>query len=71
MVFKKRKWGGGGMINKIKKLLNKNACSECNYYNPDTKVCQSKKVQTYGCHPYVNWFDRKFCKPYKVDGGMK
>ena len=52
------------MINKIKRLLSKNACRECDYYR-ENGVCQSKKVATSGCHPHVNWIDRHFCRPYK------
>ena len=55
------------MINKIKKFLAKNVCSECDYYKSENGVCQSKKCATCGCHPYVTWFDRKFCEPYKAD----
>lgn len=55
------------MINKIKEFLSRNACIKCDYYNSVNGVCQSKKVQTCGCHPCINWFDRKFCTPYKTE----
>ncbi len=54
------------LIDKIKEFLARNVCSECDYFNPENGVCQSKKVQTCGCHPYVNWGDRHFCEPYKA-----
>jgi hypothetical protein len=55
------------MINKIKGFLARNACDECDYYNPENGVCQSKKIATCGCHPCVNWFDKHFCEPRKID----
>jgi len=54
------------MIRKLIKWFNRNYCKECDYYCAGNNVCQSKKCATNGCHPYVNWFDRHFCKPYKA-----
>lgn len=51
----------------IKEFLARDACSECDYYIPENGICQSKKCCTSGNHPYVNWIDRKFCKPYKAE----
>ena len=55
------------MIHKIKEFLYKNACNECDYYRKNNNTCQSKKVQTCGCHPYVNWIDRHFCEPHNTE----
>ena len=55
------------MIKKLFKWLEKNSCIECEYYCKENNVCQSKKCATYGCNPYVNWFDKHFCKPYKAE----
>jgi len=52
-------------MSKLIQLFKKNACKDCGYYCPENNVCQSKKCVTCGCHPYVNWFDRHFCQPYK------
>lgn len=51
----------------IKEFLKRDVCSECDYYNPETGICQSKKCCTSGNHPYVDWIDRKFCNPYKAE----
>lgn len=56
------------MTNIIKEWLNKNVCIECDYYNENNNVCQSKKVATCGCHSYVSWFDKHFCEPHKAEG---
>ena len=53
------------MIKKLIKWLKRNSCKNCDYYRKNN-ICQSKKVVTFGCHPYVNWFDRHFCTPYKA-----
>lgn len=53
------------MINELIKRLKRNPCKECLYYCKENNVCQSKKCATCGCHPYITWFDRLFCKPYK------
>lgn len=45
--------------------FKRNVCKECDYYCSENNVCQSKKCETCGIHPYVNWFDRHFCQPYK------
>lgn len=54
------------MINKLIQWFKRNACKECDYYHAESNVCQSKKCETCGCHPYVNWFDRHFCEPHKA-----
>ena len=59
------------MSNTIQEWLNENACSKCDYYCAKNNVCQSKKCATCGCHPYVNWFDRHFCKAYTKHIGQK
>lgn len=59
------------MIKKLIGLLKRNPCKDCDYYRKENNVCQSKKVATCGNHPYVNWFDRHFCEPYKAEGGDK
>ena len=56
------------MIKKLIKWLKRNPCKNCDYYYKENNTCQSKKVATCGCHPYVNWFDRHFCEPYKEEG---
>ena len=55
------------MIKKLIQWFKRNACKDCDYYYPENNVCQSKKCVTCGCHPYVNWFDRHFCQPYKAE----
>lgn len=55
------------MIYKLIQWFKRNACKECDYYCSKNNVCQSKKVATCGCHPYVNLTDRLFCKPYKAE----
>lgn len=52
-------------MHKLIQWFKRDACKECDYYHAENKVCQSKKCATCGCHPYVNWFDRHFCEPYK------
>ena len=52
-------------MNKLIQWFKRNACKECDYYHAENNVCQSKKCETCGCHPYVNWFDRHFCEPHK------
>jgi Pyruvate/2-oxoacid:ferredoxin oxidoreductase delta subunit len=52
------------MTYKLIPVFKRNTCEDCIYYCSENKVCQSKKVATSGCHPYVDWFDRHFCKPY-------
>lgn len=51
---------------KLFKLLHngaqKDACKECDYYNPSNGTCKSKKYSTW--NPYVTNFDRRHCKPY-------
>jgi len=59
------------MIKKLIKWFKRNACKECDYYYPENNVCQSKKCETCGCHPYVNWFDRHFCTPHKTESEDK
>ena len=54
------------MIKKLIKWLKRNYCKNCDYYKKNN-ICQSKNVATCGCHPYVNWFDRHFCTPYKAE----
>ena len=53
------------MINKIKKILNKNACIKCDYYRSRDTVCQLLKHMPCGYHWEVNWLDRHFCRPHK------
>lgn len=53
------------MIKKLIKWFKRNPCKTCVYYRQRNNVCQSKKVATCGCHPYVNWIDRLFCEPLK------
>lgn len=55
------------LIRWFMKNYKKNACKECDYYCADYNTCQSKKCATCGRHPYVNWFDRHFCEPYKAE----
>jgi hypothetical protein len=57
------------MVYRLVRWFNKNACRICSYYCTENNVCQSKKCATYGRNPYVNWFDRHFCKPYKAESG--
>ena len=59
------------MTNKIKEFLSKNACAECDYYNKNNNVCQSKKVQMCGSNPYASWFDKHFCEPHKAESEDK
>ena len=53
-------------VKKLIKWFKRNPCKNCDYYK-ENNICQSKKVATCGCHPYVNWFDRLFCEPYKAE----
>ena len=53
------------MLTKLKEFLYRNPCKECLYYSESNNTCQSKKCATCGCHPYVTWFDKLFCKPWK------
>ena len=53
---------------KIKELLTRNPCNECDYYHSENNTCQSKKLATCGNHPYINKFDKMFCEPYR--GGV-
>lgn len=46
----------------LRKGTQKDACKECDYYNPANGTCKSKKCST--GNPYVTNFDRKHCKPY-------
>lgn len=55
------------MIHKLIQWFKRNACEKCDYYHTSNNTCQSKKCATCGCHPYVNWFDRHFCEPYKTE----
>lgn len=50
---------------KLIQWFKRNACKDYDYYHPENNICHSKKCETCGCHPYVNWFDRHFCQPYK------
>jgi len=59
------------MLYKLIQWFKRNACKDCDYYYPENNVCQSKKCETCGCHPYVNWFDRHFCQPYKASPTYK
>ncbi len=55
------------MITKIKEFLVRNVCMQCDYYNPENGTCESKKVKTCGLDPYVDWYDRHFCKLHKSE----
>ena len=59
------------MIDKLIQWFNRDDCKGCNYYCTENKVCRLKKYATCGCHPHVSWFDRHFCKPYKVESEYK
>ena len=57
----------------IFKLIKRNPCEECDYYNTPNNpkgYCQSKKVCNNG-YGKVIWIDRMFCEPYKADKGQK
>lgn len=57
------------VVDKIKRSLKRNPCSQCGYYNMPHNPkggCQSKKVCNNG-YGKVTWFDRMFCEPYKQD----
>ena len=57
----------------IFKLLKRNQCKECDYYNTPNNPqgwCQSKKVCNNG-YGKVIWLDRMFCEPYKADKEQK
>jgi len=53
------------------KWFKRNPCKECEFYHSKDNVCQSKKVATCGCHPYVDWFDRHLCQPYEPESEDK
>lgn len=55
-------------MKKLLKRLKRNPCKECEYYHSENNTCQSKKIATCGNHPYITWFDKLFCKPYKGEG---
>lgn len=55
------------MIYKLIQWFKRNPCKDCDYYHSHNNICQSKKVSTCGCHPYVNWFDRHFCEAHKAE----
>lgn len=55
------------MIYKLIQWFKRNPCKDCDYYHSHSNICQSKKVSTCGCHPYVNWFDRLFCESHKAE----
>lgn len=57
-------------VKKLIKWFKRNPCKSCDYYKKNN-ICQSKKVATCGCHPYVNWFDRHFCEPYKIESNKE
>lgn len=59
------------MIDKLIQWLNRNSCKKCDYYCAENNVCHSKKCATCDSHPYVNWFDRHFCEPYKLESEDK
>lgn len=54
------------MIKKFIKWFKRNPCKNCDFYK-ENNICQAKKVTTCSCHPYVNWFDRHFCEPYRAE----
>ncbi len=47
------------------KWLKRNPCKECDFYVPCNNTCVSKKCNS--SDPYVRFFDRLFCEPYKCN----
>ena len=54
---------------KLFKRTQKDACKECDYYNPANGTCKSKKCSA--GNPYVTNSDRKYCKPYHECDALK
>ena len=52
------------VIMKLKEILKRNPCSECDYYIKENNTCQSKKCGT-GGDGRVDFIDKLFCEPYK------
>ena len=57
-------------VKKVIKWFKRHPCKNCDYYT-ENNICQSKKLATCGNHPYVNWFDRLICEPYKIESNKE
>lgn len=51
---------------KLLRILKRNPCLECDFYNKKNNTCQSKKCAT-GTEGYVGLSDRIFCEPFHRD----
>ena len=56
-------------MGKIKELIKRNPCLNCDYYHKENNTCQSKKCATCGNHSEVTFIDRMLCEPHKPTKG--
>ena len=56
------------LLNKIIQWFKKNPCKECDFYIASNNTCVSRKCG--GAVPYISFFDKLFCSPYKETDRM-